>query len=126
NGANGSFVYQIADADIPAEKVAEDPVGKLLELGDALPNPAIPAPADIFGKRRNSKGLDLTDPLAFGAMEAARERFRTHQWQAGAEAGGVAVFNPADPNDLVGRVSEATPAQVDAAVAAAEASDWGR
>jgi len=123
NGANGSFVYQIADAGIPAEKVAEDPIEKLLALGDALPNPAIPAPADIFGKRRNSKGLDLTDPIAFGAMEAAREGFRTHQWLVGE---GHWVVNPANPDDRVGSVAEATPAEVARAMAAARESGWGR
>ncbi|WP_323013738.1 bifunctional proline dehydrogenase/L-glutamate gamma-semialdehyde dehydrogenase PutA [Devosia sp.] len=121
NGANGSFVYQIADADIPAEKVAEDPIGKLLALGDALTNPAISAPAEIFGKRRNSKGLDLTDPIRFGAMAAAREAFRTHRWQVGQ---GQEITNPAEPDDLVGSVAEATPAQVAQAIAAARASGW--
>ncbi|MBU1305466.1 MAG: proline dehydrogenase family protein, partial [Alphaproteobacteria bacterium] len=71
NGANGSFVYQIADEHIPAATVAEDPIAKLMALDNAaqgLPNPAIPAPGAIFAPRRNSAGLDLTDPLAFGAM----------------------------------------------------------
>ncbi|MBE0580927.1 proline dehydrogenase family protein, partial [Devosia sp.] len=30
NGANGSFVYQVADEDIPASVVAEDPIAKVL------------------------------------------------------------------------------------------------
>src|SRR5690606_41435594 len=68
NGANGSFVYQIADESVPAEQVAEDPVSKLLALGDNIANPAIPAPLDIFGARRNSLGLDVADPISFGEM----------------------------------------------------------
>jgi RHH-type proline utilization regulon transcriptional repressor/proline dehydrogenase/delta 1-pyrroline-5-carboxylate dehydrogenase len=79
NGANGSFVYQIADEDIPAAVVAEDPIGKVLAL-DSVPNPAIPTPSAIFAPRINSAGLDLTDPLAFPAMEAARAAFGTSQW----------------------------------------------
>ncbi|MFD2646283.1 bifunctional proline dehydrogenase/L-glutamate gamma-semialdehyde dehydrogenase PutA [Devosia albogilva] len=132
NGANGSFVYQIADNDIPAEAVAEDPICKLLALGDAIPNSAIPQPLDIFGGRRNSKGLDLTDPVAFGEADAARERFRTHRWRAeplgamsapgGAE---LAVVNPADHADQVGAVVEASEAQVHEAFTAAVASGWG-
>ncbi|ODT66647.1 MAG: bifunctional proline dehydrogenase/L-glutamate gamma-semialdehyde dehydrogenase [Pelagibacterium sp. SCN 63-23] len=132
NGANGSFVYQIADDDIPAARVAEDPIEKLLALGDALPNPAIPSPAGIFGKRRNSNGLDLTDPVAFGAMDAARDLFRARQWQAaplGAMGQGNGadhpVLNPADHADRVGVVTEASKEQVAQAIVAAKASSWG-
>ncbi|HUN11291.1 MAG TPA: proline dehydrogenase family protein, partial [Rhabdaerophilum sp.] len=84
NGANGSFVYQIADADIPAAKVAEDPIGKVLKFGNAIPNPAIPAPAQLFGaSRANSTGFDLTDPVAVEALMAARAPFEKATWQAG-------------------------------------------
>ncbi len=131
NGANGSFVYQIADEDIPAERVAEDPIGKLLQLGQAGANPAIPQPADIFGTRRNSRGLDLTDPVAFGAMDEAREAFSGHRWYAkslgamGAPEGKVtSVVNPANHGDEVGLVTEASAEQVDQAIVAAKASAW--
>jgi len=131
NGANGSFVYQIADDDIPAETVAEDPIGKLLALDGAIANPAIPQPASIFGNRRNSAGLDLTDPVAFEEMEAARNAFRVHQWKAGclgamSGTGGEtrAVINPADHADQVGSVTEASAAQVEQALTAAGASNW--
>ncbi|WP_375598070.1 bifunctional proline dehydrogenase/L-glutamate gamma-semialdehyde dehydrogenase PutA [Devosia sp. Naph2] len=133
NGANGSFVYQIADDDIPAETVAEDPIGKLLALKDAVANPAIPQPASIFGSRRNSAGLDLTDPIAFQRMEAARNHFRYHQWEAkclGAMSGDDGetrpVINPADHADQVGLVTEASAAQVEQALAIAKASSWSK
>jgi RHH-type proline utilization regulon transcriptional repressor/proline dehydrogenase/delta 1-pyrroline-5-carboxylate dehydrogenase len=131
NGANGSFVYQIADDDIPAAKVAEDPIGKLLALGADIPNPAIAAPLDIFGKRQNSKGLDLTDPLAFTAMDAARSAFARQKWQAGplgmmgsGDGASSPVINPANHADQVGVVIEATKDQVDQALAAAASSGW--
>src|SRR5690606_38584105 len=76
-----SFVYQIADADIPASVVAEDPISKILAL-DTIPSTAIPAPLAIFAPRVNSAGLDLTDPIAFPAMNTEREAFRTAQWHA--------------------------------------------
>jgi RHH-type proline utilization regulon transcriptional repressor/proline dehydrogenase/delta 1-pyrroline-5-carboxylate dehydrogenase len=41
NGANGSFVYQIADEDIPASVVAEDPISKILSLDH--PHPTSPS-----------------------------------------------------------------------------------
>jgi len=132
NGANGSFVYQIADKDIPASVVAEDPITRTLALGDAIPNPVIPAPLDIFAPRRNSAGLDLTDEATFPAMQQAREAFRTTQWAvkpllaAAAPSGTLAnpVTNPADPTDTVGSVIDATAADVTAAIAAATVSRW--
>ena len=131
NGANGSFVYQIADEDIPAARVAEDPIEKLLALGHDVPNPAIPQPADIFGARRNSQGLDLSDPLAFGAIDAARDTFASHHWRAQSlGAMGVAegivtsVVNPANHGDVVGSVTEASAGQVNQAIVAAKASTW--
>lgn len=131
NGANGSFVYQIADEDIPAAKVAEDPIGKLLAVED-FANPSIPLPDAIFDCRRNSAGLDLTDPVAFGEMHAAREAFHRTQWlatplpvdSAGAET--TPVINPADPSDIVGQVVSASVAGVGAAIAIAAASDWSK
>lgn len=131
NGANGSFVYQIADADIPAAEVAEDPIGKLLAFGTAFHNPAIPRPGDIFRNRRNSKGLDLSDPVAFGAMERARGAFSTHRWDAASlgafqNVEGVprAVVNPADPADRLGSVRDASAGEVSQAIAAAQQSSW--
>ena len=144
NGANGSFVYQIADEDIPASTVAEDPLGKVLALGDTIPNPAIPGPLAIFAPRRNSAGLDLTDPATFPAMQAAREAFATHQWHAtpliapqppaspspyqGEARRGYSdasvILNPATPTDTIGTVTNATPADVTTAITAATASPW--
>src|SRR5690606_30237979 len=110
---------------------AEDPVSKLLALGDNIANPAIPAPLDIFGARQNSLGLDVADPISFGEMETSRAQYRTHHWQASplvaAPVTGSAtrsVANPADLSDRVGEVLEAAPADVAAAVNAATASPW--
>ncbi|MGV8856403.1 MAG: bifunctional proline dehydrogenase/L-glutamate gamma-semialdehyde dehydrogenase PutA [Devosia sp.] len=139
NGANGSFVYQIADDDIPASTVAEDPIAKVLALGDAIPNPYIPDPAHIFGERRNSAGLDLTDPIAFPAMDTARAAFATAQWHAtpltsppGGEVDpqgrligpSTVLRNPANHADTIGSVTDATTDDVAAAIAAASASTW--
>jgi len=147
NGANGSFVYQIADEDIPASAVAEDPIAKTLALGDAIPNPYIAAPAAIFGERVNSAGLDLTDPIAFPAMQAARDAFATIQWHAtpltaphtqnraapsqgktgkGYAGPVVEMRNPADHSDTIGTAIDATSDDVTAAITAAAASNWAQ
>ena len=61
NGANTSFVHQIADEDIPDAVLLADPVSHAEATG-LTPHPAIFGPPEMFGKdRRNSAGLDLSD-----------------------------------------------------------------
>ena len=62
NGANSSFVNRMADAEVPVAELVGDPAVELATLRPRR-NPAIPLPADIFPGRRNSRGLDLADPL---------------------------------------------------------------
>jgi RHH-type proline utilization regulon transcriptional repressor/proline dehydrogenase/delta 1-pyrroline-5-carboxylate dehydrogenase len=57
NGANTSFVHQIADPDVPLEDLVADPVERL--PGPYVPDPRIPLPRDIYPDRKNSLGLDL-------------------------------------------------------------------
>jgi RHH-type proline utilization regulon transcriptional repressor/proline dehydrogenase/delta 1-pyrroline-5-carboxylate dehydrogenase len=59
NGANTSFVHQIADPDVPVEALVADPVAALPE--PYLPDPRIPLPRDLYPDRKNSLGLDLAD-----------------------------------------------------------------
>jgi len=56
NGANSSFVHQLADASIGMQELLISPLR--LE-----PQPSLPLPPDLFGAaRKNSAGLDLTVP----------------------------------------------------------------
>ena len=126
NGANSSFVNQIVDETIAPEDIAKDPFAVVQALGADIPNPHITRPIDIFGAgRRNAKGWDQTDPLTIEAIDAARDRFRSHIWQAGplvadhqSKAEAKPAFNPADPSDQVGNVARATAQDVQAALAA--------
>lgn len=53
NGANSSFVHQLADADVPASELVRSPLR-------AEAGPALPLPAQLYGSARpNSLGLDL-------------------------------------------------------------------
>ena len=127
NGANSSFVNQIVDESVTPEEIARDPIATIEGLGGDIANPRIAPPADLFmPERRNSKGWDVTDPLAVAAIEAEREPFRTACWEAGpliagaaAGAGRAEVRNPARVDDLVGHVTDAAPADVEAALDAA-------
>ncbi|TYO88921.1 bifunctional proline dehydrogenase/L-glutamate gamma-semialdehyde dehydrogenase PutA [Oceanicella actignis] len=123
NGANSSFVHQIVDEDIPPEVIAADPIAAA-EEDEFAPDPTIPAPPDLYGaERRNSRGVDLTDPLAVRALARARAPFAApHRWIAGEEGAPRAVTNPADPAEVVGVAHETDAQGVARAVARARAA----
>ena len=60
NGANSSFVHQLADENLSDADLLADPVAKIAAVGGAR-HPNIPLPIDLFGERRNSTGIDLQD-----------------------------------------------------------------
>ncbi|VXC41883.1 bifunctional proline dehydrogenase/L-glutamate gamma-semialdehyde dehydrogenase PutA [Sphingomonas sp. AX6] len=70
NGANTSFVHQLADEDLSDEELLADPAEKIAEVG-GTPHPSIPLPVDIFGQWRNSAGIDLTDRQTLADTRAA-------------------------------------------------------
>jgi RHH-type proline utilization regulon transcriptional repressor/proline dehydrogenase/delta 1-pyrroline-5-carboxylate dehydrogenase len=61
NGANSSFVHQLADERLTDADILADPVAKIAAVGGSR-HPAIPLPRDLFEPTRgNSQGLDLAD-----------------------------------------------------------------
>lgn len=65
NGANSSFVHQLADESVGMDELLRSP----LHLS---PQPSLPLPPDLFGTaRRNSAGLDLAEPAVRAPLEAA-------------------------------------------------------
>ncbi|WP_394706220.1 bifunctional proline dehydrogenase/L-glutamate gamma-semialdehyde dehydrogenase PutA, partial [uncultured Cohaesibacter sp.] len=126
NGSNSSFVNQIVDDSISPEQIAADPFAKVRDLGDAIENPYLTKPKDIFaGVRLNSKGWDHTDIPTIDALDEQRGKFRTHQWQAHplieghqSTAEAKPVFNPADPSEQIGTLVRATAEDVEKALAA--------
>lgn len=127
NGANSSFVNQIVDTSISPEDIAKDPIDIVRELGDGVSSKVIVRPADLFGAdRRNSKGWDVTDPVTIAKIDEGRDAFLSHRWEGGpriaADITGdevLEVKNPAKPEDLVGHITHANEADVDAAITAA-------
>ncbi|MEZ5847012.1 MAG: bifunctional proline dehydrogenase/L-glutamate gamma-semialdehyde dehydrogenase PutA [Geminicoccaceae bacterium] len=135
NGANSSFVNQIVDEDIPPETIAADPFLALDTGGAAVVNPHIPAPSAMFGERRvNAKGFDITDPLIVAGLRSARAPYENgYRWHAGPTspaAGGEHpshdIVNPADPQDIVGTVTDAGDADIERAFerAVAARASW--
>ncbi|HEX8241251.1 MAG TPA: bifunctional proline dehydrogenase/L-glutamate gamma-semialdehyde dehydrogenase PutA [Allosphingosinicella sp.] len=79
NGANSSFVHQLADERLSDSDLIADPVAKIAAVGGTR-HPAIPLPRDLFAPERpNSQGLDLQDreELARVARAVASEE----QWK---------------------------------------------
>ncbi len=76
NGANTSFVHQIADPEVALEALVADPLDGLPQ--PYAPDPRIPLPRQLYPDRPNSAGLDLArrdvlDAIA-GKVRADRER----------------------------------------------------
>ncbi len=129
NGANTSFVHQIADASITDEALLEDPVS-IVEAAALQPHSRIPSPMDLYApERRNSAGLDLTDRAVVDALTAAMGKTWSKKQKASALIGGkavsgaaVAVTDPADHRRVVGEVVEASAADVARAIGLAAAA----
>jgi RHH-type proline utilization regulon transcriptional repressor/proline dehydrogenase/delta 1-pyrroline-5-carboxylate dehydrogenase len=135
NGANSSFVNQVVDESISSAAITRDPVAEVEELGDAIANPAIRPPLELFAPQRaNSRGFRVNEPASITPLLQAREAFANHQWTAGpmivgdpAPAGQPRnVVSPADENRVVAEVYDSTPAEVALALDAAEAGfrEW--
>lgn len=126
NGANSSFVNRFMDERVSPEKLIEDPAHKVSVMS-SIPNPQIPSPAGLYGPaRRNSAGLDLSDPLEVQSLLTSLATLRGDVRTATPIVSGAAVIgtrvdvtNPADRSDVVGHVVEATVDDVARAVAAA-------
>ncbi len=125
NGANTSFVNQIADPSYPIDKLTADPVARARRLDPVgMPHPRIALPRDLFAPERiNSSGLDLSNEQQLASLATA---LTPQAWHAAPMLGdgvregtGRAVCNPADRGDVVGSVVEASPELVDAACARA-------
>jgi RHH-type proline utilization regulon transcriptional repressor/proline dehydrogenase/delta 1-pyrroline-5-carboxylate dehydrogenase len=74
NGANSSFVHQLADQSVSEDELLADPVEKVMAVGGTR-HPAIALPADLFQPQRpNSEGMDLDDAsiLAEIAVQVAK------------------------------------------------------
>ncbi|OMH30810.1 bifunctional proline dehydrogenase/L-glutamate gamma-semialdehyde dehydrogenase [Motiliproteus sp. MSK22-1] len=128
NGANSSFVNQIVDTRIKPEDIARDPFTAVEALGEQISSRAITLPGDIYGSdRRNSKGWDITDPVEVAGLEKERGRFKDRVWTAGPIIAGQEegartddVFNPAIPEEIVGRVVQSSPGDIELAIEAGQ------
>jgi len=134
NGANTSFVHQVADSSVDIATLVADPADAARATA-GLPHPRILLPANLYADRRNSRGIDLADEHALVRLEAALREAAAQRYVAApcidGRLGGDATLRPArSPAEravIVGYVADATPHDVDAALAAADTRGraWG-
>ncbi len=110
NGASTSFVHQILDARVPVEKIIADPVVDA-RVHETKRHKQIPLPADIYGSRKNSAGLDLREgDIVMPLIEDMKRGAFKKKWEAAPLIGGKAhksgskedVMNPCDKSEVIG------------------------
>ncbi|WP_127072432.1 trifunctional transcriptional regulator/proline dehydrogenase/L-glutamate gamma-semialdehyde dehydrogenase [Pelagibacterium lentulum] len=120
NGANSSFVNQIADEKVAIERLIADPVKLASEISPlGAPHPQIALPKDILGaERQNSAGIDLSNEHQLAHLKAALDATLERDWQAlptasdESAAETVEIKNPADHRDVVGQMLVASDQQI--------------
>ena len=99
NGANSSFVHQLADANVSDETLLADPAAKIASVS-GTPHPSIALPVRLYGgSRDNSAGIDLADERVLAEIAANV-----------AEAPPVAVANMDAEQDVAAAVAAAAAA----------------
>ncbi len=130
NGANSSFVNRIVDESVSIDELVADPVVEASRHAGE-PHRKIALPLALYGnERRNSRGLDISSEHVLGMLERGLAESEKQPWGAfpmlgdGDVTHGVFrdVFNPAAPTDLVGKVLDASAAEVSRALELAEAA----
>ncbi|WP_180072524.1 trifunctional transcriptional regulator/proline dehydrogenase/L-glutamate gamma-semialdehyde dehydrogenase [Acinetobacter sp. YH12200] len=130
NGANTSFVNRIADKTLNIEDLIENPQQTILKAAQqevmiGAKHPHIPYPQDLYGTRINSSGLDLANDAELSALNEVVASLTHTQFQAAAmgtaftvsdSSNAVQIINPAQHQDVVGTVYEATQEQAEIAL----------
>jgi RHH-type proline utilization regulon transcriptional repressor/proline dehydrogenase/delta 1-pyrroline-5-carboxylate dehydrogenase len=135
NGANTSFVHALLDERVPAEDVVRDPIAAV--EAQPGPHPKIPLPAHLYGPARtNPMGRDYSIADTRAAAARATDLIAADVLTAGPIVGGrllpgagaEPMHSPVDGSILLGGVSAATPADIDAAAKAARGAQpvWDR
>ncbi|WP_288130136.1 bifunctional proline dehydrogenase/L-glutamate gamma-semialdehyde dehydrogenase PutA [Microbulbifer sp.] len=137
NGANSSFVNRFMDEKTPVRELVQDTL-KQSESCNPYRHPEIPVPADIYiGRealpRKNSHGIELTDPIGVAPLKDAVANSAGKTWSGSPIIDGVAgqadqpVVNPAT-GETIGHTADTDAAQIDKAFTSAAENQraWNR
>jgi RHH-type proline utilization regulon transcriptional repressor/proline dehydrogenase/delta 1-pyrroline-5-carboxylate dehydrogenase len=118
NGANSSFVHRIWDESVRLDDLVRDPVEEARAVQPlGAPHPVVALPAEIYGARANSNGLDLSNEAVLA--ELSRVLAEPRDWSLGE---GRPIRNPADRRDVVGHATFVSEDHAREAVAKAAAA----
>lgn len=129
NGANSSFVNRIVDEKVSISKLVENPLVEA-EKWLGRENINVPMPDDIFRpNRKNSTGLDFSDRAVMAELQQSIESLKPYNWKVGpmlatgksTSSSKQAVFSPQSPEECIGEVTVANPADIESALAGATA-----
>ena len=123
NGANSSFVHNLADAALASATLAADPRAKLRGLGHYA-NRGIALPPALFGATRaNARGVDLLDYEALHGFAGGMDAWRASAARLGSADGPgcVPVINPADHREVLGHYAPGGEHDIEQAAARAHA-----
>jgi RHH-type proline utilization regulon transcriptional repressor/proline dehydrogenase/delta 1-pyrroline-5-carboxylate dehydrogenase len=132
NGANTSFVHKIRDIHAPIEALIQHPVDYVTALENKM-NTNIPSPENLFAPRKNSAGINLTDPITLEKLATELEKNIAKELMASAIVAGKEkihayqnLYSPANQKIVVGKFSESSLQDVEEAlqVAHTAARSW--
>lgn len=113
NGANSSFVHQLADTSVADATLLADPAVRIAGVGGTR-HPSIPLPRDLFPGRVNSSGLDLADASVLAQVaENVRHRGATRDplpVERGQPAAGPGLHGDDEVKSAVAAADAAFPA----------------
>ncbi|MGI9524448.1 MAG: bifunctional proline dehydrogenase/L-glutamate gamma-semialdehyde dehydrogenase PutA [Hyphomicrobiaceae bacterium] len=136
NGANTSFVNRLTDDALPIADIVSDPIAAVdfeRDSGSAKARLMLPRPPALFGPtRRNSLGLALSEPMVrnpvldgmASTLEECLEAGPIVNGEVGLPPNDIAnvVYCPHDRRERLGRVRQATQADVELAFDSAHAA----
>lgn len=123
NGANNSFINQLANEKTPLTNFVYDPVERIAKL-TFKPHPGIPKPKAIYRDWENSQGIDLSDRKAFAHLERHLNLSFNQQIKAGSIINGEVyasenvktVYSPVNTAIQLGTAAHASEASVEHAL----------
>lgn len=115
NGANSSFVNRIVDEKVSIDALTISPLDEI-DVNNITANPLTPKPRHIYGERLNSYGIDLSNEHILAELQANMNAALDINFDISSITSipvqhnmAHDVKNPADNNDIVGRVSFLNP-----------------
>jgi RHH-type proline utilization regulon transcriptional repressor/proline dehydrogenase/delta 1-pyrroline-5-carboxylate dehydrogenase len=134
NGANNSFLKNLADTKKPIEEIIVDPIARIAKLNQK-PHPRIPLPKNIYGSWQNSSGIDLSSAHTLNALKIELEKYDQQKRIAQSliyqhknnNQKSIAITSPSNTDHIIGEVYETEENEIEIAIQVANVAEksWG-